>query len=380
MNIKASKPLLHALFAVSICVAFMASQTAKAAGDAIVVGQSIDLSGPDGAIGRDYVAGIKTYFDTLNSNGGINGRKIYYIAHDDQGSASLAVKAINTLIEREHADYLIGGIGEGVTQAIADSPTFRHSNQILFAPLASSTRTHDPRVLFWRPDYRQEIRYIFSYFGKLGTKSIGIAYQDTPANQEAYEELTTEARLQGMRLAGSARIGTSPANIETEATRLAGTKPGFVVVIADTIGTGLFLKEFRKHDKQTFVAGTSLINLSTLREIAGDKAVEWTVFSQVVPNPNSATSMIQIEHLDMMRKYRDEAASSMTLEGFAVAKTLATAMQNAKTANRSALREWLAKGTPIDIGGLSIAAPSETNRLSSYIDIALLSKGNGLLF
>ena len=68
---------------------------------------------------------------------------------------------------------------------------------------------------------------IFSHFGKLGTKSIGIAYQDTPSNLEAYEELTTEARLQGMQLAGSARIGALPANIETEAARLGLLGHGF---------------------------------------------------------------------------------------------------------------------------------------------------------
>jgi len=34
----------------------------------------------------------------------------------------------------------------------------------------------------------------------------------------------------------------------------------------------------------------------------------------------------------------------------------------------------------ISICVASIAAPSDTHRFSSYIDIALLSKGNGLLF
>jgi ABC-type branched-subunit amino acid transport system substrate-binding protein len=380
MNATASKSLLNSLFALSACFFFMASQPAKAAGDTIVVGQSIDLSGPNGAIGRDYVAGIKTYFDALNSSGGINGKKIYYVVRDDTGKPDLAVKSVEDLIERDQADYLIGGIGDEVTQAVADSSALKRSGQILFAPLASSTHIHGSRVMFWRPSYRQELRYIFSYFGKLGMKDIGIVYQDNSDNREPYNDLINETRVQGLRLAGVARITSSSAQVAAEAARLAKAKPGFVVVIADTIGTGLFLKEFRQHDRQTFVAGTSLTNLSMLRELAGDKAVEWTMFSQVVPSPNSATSMIQIEHLDMMRKYRDEAVSSMTLEGFAVAKTLAKAIQNVKTANRSALREWLVRGNAIDIGGLSISASSESNRLSSYLDIALLRKGSELVF
>ncbi len=33
----------------------------------ILIGQSVDLSGPLGYIGRDYVAGAKVYFDSLVS-------------------------------------------------------------------------------------------------------------------------------------------------------------------------------------------------------------------------------------------------------------------------------------------------------------------------
>jgi hypothetical protein len=83
-----------------------------------------------------------------------------------------------------------------------------------------------------------------------------------------------------------------------------------VIVIGDTIGTALFLKEFRKSAPQTFVAGTSLTNLETLRELAGLRAVEWTVFSQVVPNPNNSKTALQLEHLNMMKKYRDEPPSA----------------------------------------------------------------------
>ncbi len=128
-----------------------------------------------------------------------------------------------------------------------------------------------------------------------------------------------------------------------------------------------------------FVAGTSLINLSTLREVAGAKAVEWTVFSQVVPNPNSATSLIQVEHLNMMRKYRDEAVSSLTLEGFAAAKTLTKAIQQAKH-SRSALQELIAQDRDIDLGGLSVGVRPHSDHLSSYLDIALFNKGSGLMF
>lgn len=358
---------------------------ADAGNNAIVIGQAVDLSGPDGSLGRDYVAGIKTCFDMINAGGGINGRRITFIARDDRGQPELSAKAASELIERDHVDYLMGGIGDRATQAVLDAPAFKRSGQILFAPLAAADYRADERVLFWRPSYKQEIRHILDHFSKLGITDAGIVLQDSPSNQEAYRSLVAEMQERHVKLSGSVHIGsqgpdgTDLVRIAQEARRLAGTKPGFVLVIADTIGTALFLKEYRKHDGQTFVAGTSLINLSTLREVAGAHAVEWTVFSQVVPNPGAGASPLQIEHLTMMKKYRDEAVSSLTLEGFAAAKALAASIRQARHGGH-ALQEILVQGNNIDLGGLSVAASSRGNRLSGYVDIALFRKGSGLVF
>lgn len=351
-----------------------------AAGNVIVIGQAIDLSGPNAAIGRDYVAGIKTYFDALNASGGINGRRIQYIVRDDQGLPAVAVSAVTELIERDQVDFLFGGVGDNTTQAVLNAPAFKRSSHILFAPLAAGDPKTAARALFWRPSYKQEIRHILSHFRQLGVKDIGVVYQETASNQEAYQDLTAEIRERGIRLTGTARITMAGDQIATEASRLAGTRPGFVIVIADTIGTALFLKEFRKHDSRTFVAGTSLINLSTLRELAGAKAVEWTVFSQVVPSPNAGASLLQLEHLNMMKKYRDEAVSSLTLEGFAAAKSLAKAIQQSKRPSRSSLAELMAQDANIDLGGFAIGLSPNSNRLSSYLDIALFKKGSELVF
>ncbi|HZW12329.1 MAG TPA: ABC transporter substrate-binding protein [Noviherbaspirillum sp.] len=356
------------------------SIAAHAANNDIIIGQSIDLSGPNASIGRDYVAGIKTYFDMVNAAGGINGRRIQYIVLDDQGQPQLSAKAASELLDRYQIDYLLGGVGDDATRAVLDSPAFRRSGHILFAPLAAADYASSGRVLFWRPGYKQEVRHIFSHFSKLGLNDVGVVYQDTPLNQDAYRALSAAVQERGMKLVGSARIGVNGEQLAQEARRLAEAKPGFILVIADTIGTAQFLKEYRQHDGQTFVAGTSLTNLSTLRELAGSKAVEWTVFSQVVPNPSAGTTLIQVEHLSMMKKFRDEAVSSLTLEGFAAAKALTKAIQQSKRNGRSALQELISQNGTIDLGGLSAATSGESNRLSNYLDIALFKKGSGLVF
>ena len=351
----------------------------QAAGNTIVIGQALDLSGPNAEIGRDYAAGIKTCFDMVNAKGGINGKTLQYLVRDDAGQAANAAKATTELIEREQVDYLFGGVGDETTQATLKTAAFKRSDLILFAPLIATDKPDQARMLFWRPGYKDEIRHIFSHFGKLGMKSVGIAYQETPGNRDAYRSLAEEIRTQGIKLTATAHIGKNASSVNEEARQLAGSRPGFVIVIGDTISTSLFLKEFRKYDSQTFIAGSSLINLATLRELAGAKAVEWTVFAQVVPDPASGTSALQIEHLNMMKKYRDENASALTLEGFAAAKSLVKAIQQAKR-ERMALQEWSAQNTRIDLGGLSVTKVKGNPHLSAYLDIALFRKGGGLKF
>lgn len=357
-----------------------ASLPAGAANNAIVIGQAVDLSGPNASIGRDYVAGIKTFFDMLNTAGGINGKRIQYIVRDDRGLAEASARAASELIEHDQVDYLLGGVGDDTTQAVLAAPAFRRSGHILFAPLTTAEHPKDSRILFWRPSYKQELVHVFSHFGKLGINNVAVVYQDAPANQQAYRSLSATIQERKMSLTATARIGAMGEQAAHEAARIAASRPGFVLVIADTIGTALFLKEYRKHDAQTFVASTSLINLATLRELAGSRAVEWTVFSQVVPNPGAGTSPLQVEHLNMMKKYRDETVSSLTLEGFAAAKALAKAIQQSKRTGRSALHEFMAQNGDIDLGGLSMIGSGNSNRLSNYLDIALFRKGSGLMF
>ena len=352
---------------------------ASAAGNPIVIGQAIDLSGPNASIGRDYVAGIKTCFDMINANGGINGRRIQYVVRDDRGRPEVSSRLAGELIERDHAEYLLGGVGDDVLRSVANSAEFRNSGQILFAPLAAADPGQRDHVLYWRPSYQQEVRHIINHFGKLGIRNVAVVWQDNASNTEAWKSFNAELAARSITPSVTAQIDLNGERITKGVERIAAAKPGVVLVIADTINTALFLKEYRKRDAQTFVAGTSLINLDTLQELAGARATEWTVFSQVVPDPGAAKTPIQVEHLNMMRKYRDETVSSLTLEGFAAAKVLVKAIEHAKMPGR-ALHELMGKSGTLDLGGLTIATSGERNHLSNYLDIALYRKGAGLKF
>lgn len=351
-----------------VLLAWMAG-AAFGAENVITVGQAIDLSGPNGSIGRDYVAGITTYFDSVNAKGGLNGRKIRYLVRDDHGNAAESAKLVASLITQDRADYLMGAIGADATEAALAAPAFRQSRLVLFAPLADSVAVRGERARFWRPSVEREFEFILSYFQNLGVKRVGVALQSTPQHARANQFVIEELKRRGMSLAGVATISANPAANEAEAKRLSAAGAKMVITIADTIASAQFLKAFRKHDPATFVAGTSLINLETLAQIAGARSTEFTVFSQVVPNPDSSASPLQSEHTKMMKKFRDEPASALTLEGFAVAKTLVRTMESPGAAK-----------SPIDLGGMTIVTGEQDRNMSRFVDIALFKRGGGLMY
>lgn len=360
----------------ALCLALLAPLQASADDNPIVVGQAIDLSGPNGSIGRDYVAGITTYFDSINVKGGVNGRKIRYIVRDDRGEPAEAARLATELIRQDRAAYLVGAIGADATRAIVAAPAFRESKQVLFAPLADSAGMPRDRVLFWRPSVEREFLFVLDYFQNLGIKQVGIALQETQQHTAAFQFVNKEIKRRGMTLAGVAKIGADPRATQAEAHKLGAAGARLVLTIADTIGTAQFLKAFRQRDAATFVAGTSLINLSTLSELAGAMATEFTVFSQVVPNPGSTASVLQSEHIEMMKKFRDEPASALTLEGFSVAKTLVKAIQM----ERGGLQAMVSNKVSIDLGGMTMQSGDTANNMSRYVDIALFKRGGGLMF
>jgi ribonuclease PH len=180
-------------------------------------------------------------------------------------------------------------------------------------------------------------------------------------------------------LSNQAGSNLNSAAVQNAAIALAKAEPNIVITIADTLGTGQFLKLFRPHAPRTMVAGTSLINLQTLSELIDSKNLEWTVFSQVVPNPAGKKSGLQIEHSKMMKKFRDEELSTLTLEGFAVAKTLVQAINLGKPL-RETLPAFVAQRSVVDLGGVFVNPSDPNHHLSNYVDIALFRKNGSLAF
>jgi branched-chain amino acid transport system substrate-binding protein len=84
----------------------------------IKVGGVFPFSGPASSIGL-VGRGTLAYVQSINDNGGINGRKINYIALDDAYSPPKAVEHVRRLIESDEVAFMFGQLGTAGNSAVA---------------------------------------------------------------------------------------------------------------------------------------------------------------------------------------------------------------------------------------------------------------------
>jgi hypothetical protein len=91
----------------------LATQQAPAAGpgdDEIRIGNTMPYSGPASAYG---VIGktLSAYFDKVNAEGGINGRRIRFISYDDAYNPAKTVELVRKLVEQDRVLLMFGRRG-----------------------------------------------------------------------------------------------------------------------------------------------------------------------------------------------------------------------------------------------------------------------------
>ncbi|MDH4206025.1 MAG: ABC transporter substrate-binding protein [Desulfobacteraceae bacterium] len=91
----------------------------SSASEPIVIGVPLPLSGKQMEDGRMMKDSFEMARNTINENGGINGRPLHLVYADDQGKESIGEKIIKDLVNNAKAVMLVGGHTSAPTYAMA---------------------------------------------------------------------------------------------------------------------------------------------------------------------------------------------------------------------------------------------------------------------
>ncbi|MBN9581487.1 MAG: ABC transporter substrate-binding protein [Afipia sp.] len=146
----------------------------------IKVGNIMPYSGPAsayGIIGKTQAA----YFNKINAEGGINGRKINFISYDDGYSPPKAVEQARKLVESDEVLLIFNPLGTPSNTAIQKYMNAKKVPQLFVA--TGATKWNDPKefpwTMGWQPNYQSEGRIYAKFLMKEKPNAkIGILYQN----------------------------------------------------------------------------------------------------------------------------------------------------------------------------------------------------------
>ncbi|MET4211573.1 ABC transporter substrate-binding protein [Bradyrhizobium sp. LA2.1] len=118
----------------------------SAGADEIRIGQTLPYSGPAsgfGAIGRTQEA----FFEKVNAEGGINGRKVKFITLDDAYSPPKTVEQTRKLVEQDEVLMMFGSLGTATNSAVQRYLNAKKVPQLFV--LSGATKWADPQKNPW---------------------------------------------------------------------------------------------------------------------------------------------------------------------------------------------------------------------------------------
>lgn len=150
--------------------------------DTVTVGATFPLTGVAAPGYSEIPTGTQAYFDYVNANGGVNGRKIKYIVRDDGYNPTTTSEVTNELVLKDNIFAMLGALGTPTHSAVVD---FLNSSKVpdLFVSSGSIQWGNDPKAkpytFSWQPDYEIEGKIIGQWVAKnMPDAKVGLFLQD----------------------------------------------------------------------------------------------------------------------------------------------------------------------------------------------------------
>jgi ABC-type branched-subunit amino acid transport system substrate-binding protein len=325
----------------------------------ILVGMSAAFTGPSRGLGIELYRGSAAYFDQVNADGGVHGRKIVVRAYDDGYNPTPAIENTVRLIEQDHAFVLFDYVGTPtVTRVLPLLKLHRDRHVYLFCPFTGAEPMRRPPygqfVFNFRASYAEETGELVGHFVESGRKKIAVFYQIDAYGRSGWDGVRKALAARDLRMAGEATYRRGAAfnqSMREQVDLLREADPDAVVCVGAYAACAAFIRDARDAGWDVPIANVSFVGSESLlaqlqdaADAAGKDADFYTrrlVNSQVVPSYHRVELPAVQEYRDLMDKhhpdppdaaeagYKPLKYSFVSLEGFLNAKLLVEVFRKA---------------------------------------------------
>jgi ABC-type branched-subunit amino acid transport system substrate-binding protein len=342
----------------------------------IVLGQSAAFSGPAAQLGIQMNAGLKAYFDRVNAQGGIHGRRIELKTRDDKYEAKLAAENTRKLIEEDRVFALIAYVGTPTSSAAL--PIFTEAKVPFFGPFTGAQLLHEPfnRYIFnVRASYFDETESIVEQLVSTGIRNIAVFYQNDNYGLAGLAGTERAMTRRKMKISATATVERNTVDVAQAVKTIGAAKPDAVVMISAYTSIAAFVREMKKAGYGGQFHNVSFVGSKALADALGDDGYGVAI-SQVVPFPWSPTTLVVKEYHAVMKAAGVKEYNFSSLEGFVVAKAFTEGLRRAgRDLTRERLIGALESMSAVDLGDFVVNF-GPTNRAGSrYVDLTIIGRG-----
>lgn len=336
---------------------------------------------------RGMLLGIQLALDQANAKGGINGRPVRVVNHDDDLNPGRMVEIVNkTLLPDPKVLGLIGFVNTGGLTALSKDNVFGKANIALIAPLQGDRQVIAADNVFpFRAGYADEVNALVQHAKTMSHKRVAVvAYSIAfgPAMAKVAEEA---AKREGIEVSVTMVDGAPDAiekNMAAAAAKVAQVQPSAVIMVC----AGRYATELAKSLRATTPGSMQLYALSVVlaenmvTALTAPKA-RGIVIAQAVPFPfQSGVPLVNEYQTAMKAAQPKEPYSFASLEGYAAGKIALEGLKRAgPNPTRQKLAQALAAAGDIDVGGVHVRYATGERAGWRHVELTMIGAEGKLL-
>jgi branched-chain amino acid transport system substrate-binding protein len=304
----------------------------------ITFGTHQPLTGPAAPGYSEIAPASQAFFNYLNGQGGINGRKINLIYKDDEYNPAKTVNVVHELVLQDNVFGIFEGLGTPTHTKVV---SFLNSSKIPDMFVASGcpcwdNGTAQPYTFGWQPNYTIEGKILGQYIKQhFPSKKVGVFYQDDDFGQGGLTGIKYELPSSQVVSAQPYQPGGTNVAPQISALKAAGAEVvvDFTVPIYTALGQ---LASFTLGYKPQLVVSNVGIDPTTVGGLlktfskgkAGTELIEGAYTDGYLPSPSDTSNPWVALFKKVHEKFDSSAPFDGNVEyGMANAYTLAQALQ-----------------------------------------------------
>lgn len=245
--------------------------------EVVKVGVLLSLSGPAAPFGIPERDVVKILADKYNADGGINGRKLELVYHDDQTNPTESARGATKLIQQDKVQVIIGPTAGSA--ALAMLPIAAANQVPVLAPVGTISVTAKENNFFpwvFRTCTNDEIlvagameKGVF----KAGYKKIAIMYQEDAYGKNSSAYATKLAKEKNVDVIATASAPGNAVDLTAAATRIRNANPDGVVLWTSSPAMGAaFMRAAKQVGLTAPVVGSGALLQRSFIDAAGGAA------------------------------------------------------------------------------------------------------------